>query len=109
MKAVSFVIIVYVVFMLTQPCQDIAVFAGPCNKEIASYADIEVSESKQETSDICPPLCICSCCGISAANHFASEALLPNRNGPVALAAPVSYERPYPAPFPNSIWQPPKA
>ncbi|NOT47606.1 MAG: hypothetical protein HOP17_07625 [Acidobacteria bacterium] len=109
MKAVSFAIIVYVVFMLTQPCQDIAVFADSCNGEAQSYTHIDPQQERQEASDICSPLCICSCCSTSVANHYAFRSFSPDRSDSVVSSVSISYETPYSAAFLNSIWQPPKA
>jgi hypothetical protein len=106
-KLFSFVLALYVLVLLSQPCQD--VFALPGDRDQGSaVASIHKPSEPGSESETCSPLCICGCCGLSVAHHTFTtigtlEAVI--RATP---PAPIGYRDPYDTTYQTAIWQPPK-
>lgn len=109
MRAFSFVFIVYIVMLLTQPCQDmLAGFDGGKNSDSAAVR-IDQPADPQHSSDDCSPLCFCSCCSLSVADR-ANPRISMTTIATISFSAiPTEYDAPVTSTFQNSIWQPPKA
>lgn len=104
MRPISVVLIVYILFLLTQPCQD--VFAAP--KNINSSADIQQTEHEEKEADECSPFCICSCCSLSVGYHSLTSVLEPNPVISIHRTNSTEYCEPHLNNFSDAIWQPPK-
>lgn len=107
MRAVSFSIIVYILFLLSQPCQD--VFAASATIDSEPVATVGSHQTPgDEQGEFCSPFCICSCCGLNVGYHSVFMVAEPKRVKTVMLENLL--ENTYPAlSIPSySIWQPPK-
>jgi hypothetical protein len=105
MKAVSFSAIIYFLFLLTQPCQD--VFARPLESSTISTSITEPLET-ESGSDECSPFCICSCCSISVAYQPLVTASSIESSVQASRETTVEYSGVNAETFTGSIWQPPK-
>lgn len=109
MKPTSLAIIVYLVFLLTQPCQDVFASANEAAPGGTFVAAIGETTETENESDECSPFCICSCCSISVAYH--SFVTVGSDRRPVEMhrTVAVEYRGLNTKSFSGSIWQPPKA
>lgn len=107
MRSVSLFIVVYILFLLTQPCQDVfAAYASGEGERIAAAASPQMpGEVPGET---CSPFCICSCCGLSVGYHSNVLIAEPKQIAHVIQTIRVEYSDPAVNNFSGSIWQPPK-
>ena len=106
MRPTVFVIVVYILFLLTQPCQDV-LGARPSDGGRGS-ASIAADKGECEDENSCSPFCICSC-RQAPAGYFSYESAIQ----PKILTAPsrtpeIGYVCHVPFATLNSIWQPPK-
>lgn len=109
MKVFSFIFILYLVVLLTQPCQDIvSVVDSTALRNASSQQPDNAPQSSSQ--DECSPLCICSCCSLAVAYH-SSEVLVDTAELDVLpiAKAPAEYRNPDTDAYKDSIWQPPKA
>lgn len=109
MKPTSLAIIVYLIFLLTQPCQDVFASAretAPGDTFVAAVGETTETESE---SDECSPFCICSCCSISVAYHSFVTVNSVSRPAEIHRTVRVEYRGLDSKSFSGSIWQPPKA
>ena len=104
MKPISFVLIFYILFLLTQPCQD--VFAAPKGVNVA--ADVQQTEHEEKESDECSPFCICSCCSLNVGYHSLTSVVEPKSSISAHRINSTIYCEPHRNNFSDSIWQPPK-
>ncbi len=109
MKLVSLAIIVYLVFLLTQPCQDVFASASETVPSDAFIAAIGETTETENESDECSPFCICSCCSISMAYHSFVTAASVHKPAEIHRTVAVEYRGLDAKSFSGSIWQPPKA
>jgi len=102
----SFIFILFIIFLLAQPCQDMTA----CSDDEVTVATHVTTDGSETDAELCSPFCICSCC-----SHPVSSARFASASAPIeasvifAADLAVEYTNPYTNPFPNSIWQPPKA
>ncbi|MBX3244506.1 MAG: hypothetical protein KF685_08635 [Acidobacteria bacterium] len=106
--ASSFMIL-YLLFLLIQPCQD--VFAsGP--ETASNSAEVTSFHSplpdEEENTDACSPFCICSCCSISMAYYPLTGVEPPSQIMPMIKKPENGHNDPFLGSYQNSIWQPPK-
>jgi len=107
MKAASFSIIVYILFLLSQPCRD--AFAAPSiNEENEAIAAVHAPLLAEESSDICSPFCICSCCSLTVGYHSTLYMVDPEHVAIAGRKNDLEYKNPVIENFSASIWQPPK-
>lgn len=107
MKTFTFTFILYILLLLTQPCQD--AFAQVSGNDKSDPVNIQHPIEGNEQPEDCSPFCICACRQIpSAYQHFTSVAIL---DVAAAVTPPPTfeYQNPYTKNFYDSIWQPPKA
>ena len=107
-RTFCFIFIVYVVFLLTQPCQDLtALGVNRCENDTLSV-HVERSPAPSQ-DDECLPFCICSCCSHPVANVVFTLSLSTETKVAVTYSNLIEYPDPDSQTYPNSIWQPPKA
>jgi hypothetical protein len=109
MKPTSLAIVVYLVFLLTQPCQDVFANASEIKSGDRMVAAIGETTETENQSDECSPFCICSCCSISAAYHSFVTVSSVRRSAELHRTLAVDYLGLNTKSFSGSIWQPPKA
>ena len=107
-KTICLCVIIYLLLLCWQPCQDVANNSTSHLKHFAEQFDLHETQTENEGDD-CSPFCICSCCQTSFAyNDFH----LPQTNQISSLiSAKLAriYQNPYINIPQNSIWQPPKS
>jgi len=110
-RAFSFIFVVYMLVLLTQPCQEFVASAHEVSLSQTAAAVVcgEDPESGSKT-DGCSPFCICSCCSINSMGaHTASVGI---ESPAAAIAIPreiAAYSPQHTSSYLASIWQPPKA
>ena len=108
MRTFCFIFIVYVVFLLTQPCQDLAAL-GVNGCESDTYSAHVERSPEQPCDDECLPFCICSCCSHPVANVVFTLGMTTATKVDAIYADLIEYRDPDTQTYRNSIWQPPKA
>ena len=107
MRPTAFIIVVYILFLLTQPCQDV-LGAPPSVYGEPAYSQGAKDEDCEDGDDGCSPFCICSC--RQAPAGYVSIETAPDVR--VALMPEYSSELEYECRITsaslNPIWQPPK-
>ena len=110
MRGFCFTFIVYIVLLLTQPCQDLAAKFIDCQDSDTQAAHMERSSNTDPfTGDECSPFCVCSCCSHPVSSHKFPSGLtlrVESREIPTTID---NYVGPYDNAHQSSIWQPPKA
>lgn len=109
MRIFCFSFIVYLVILLTQPCQDLIAKFDECSKQDTQIAHTEKQSDPFPQSDDCSPFCFCSCCSLSVANRSSAIAATARIEPVAILTATSEYRSPNTATYHDSIWQPPKA
>ena len=107
MRPAAFVIIVYILFLLMQPCQDIFA-AHALSPDEARTLEVSVGDLDAEAEEECSPFCICSCRTVPAAEYSTSFISQPKEITPIHRKNPVYYTNPQTKSFAATIWQPPK-
>jgi hypothetical protein len=88
----------------------------PCaDMEINSYAHsatefslTQENHSHDKKSDLCPPFCICNCCGAQVLTNFQTIVYnFPVDTAIIKIALP-TYKSVFSSNFYGSIWQPPQ-
>ena len=106
MRSAAFLSIVYIVFLLTQPCAD--VFAIPAERGARAAIESGAFGDCEEGAETCSPFCVCSCCSVPASyQHFS----ISKEDRPVVVISTASnfnYTDPFTGSFQASVWQPPK-
>lgn len=100
--------ILYIVILLTQPCQDLALTAEDSVSN-STFSQQHEQSNQMPQSDECSPFCICSCCSLSVVDHSVSFTVTTVMKSVETKAYLSDYTSPYTATLPTSIWQPPKA
>jgi hypothetical protein len=106
MRPAAFLSIVYIVFLLTQPCADVFAMRVESGSRPAitsgTFGDCE------DGGETCSPFCVCSCCSVPASyQHFS----ISKEDTPVVVPQTISnfnYTDPFTGTFNVSVWQPPK-
>ena len=107
MRPIAFTIIVYILFLLTQPCQD-ALGAPPSFSGGAAVSQGANDEDCEDGGDGCSPFCICSC-RQAPAGYFGFDSGIERKIATVPIRAEdLEYECRVPTATLDSIWQPPK-
>ena len=108
-RLTSLTLTIYVLILLSQPCQD--VFARPVEvaPKHAISMQAEIPSEPCSDAETCSPFCICSCCSLSVAHCNLTANLTTNARGNAEPSRISSYTNPSATAFLNSIWQPPKA
>lgn len=105
MKTFTFTLIIYILLLLTQPCQD--TFAQGI--DISNTDNVQQPLQDDPIPDDCSPFCICACRQVpSAYRHFTSVDVVEVTVAAIPATA-FEYQNPYTKNFRDSIWQPPKA
>jgi hypothetical protein len=107
-RVFCFSFIIYLVLLVTQPCQDVVAQAGGCCDEPEMSAHFESSSHNEPSEDECSPFCICSCCGQAVASHKNSFGVTLDVETATVTASLKTYSPPDTASFTTSVWQPPK-
>ena len=107
MKPVAFAIILQIVFLLTQPCQDV-LGAPPSLSGDPAYSQGAEDEDCEDGDDGCSPFCICSCRQAPAGYVSIEMALESNVVTTTELSSALEYRCRIPSASLDSIWQPPK-
>ncbi len=102
MKIVSFILAIYFLSLSVKTCADNAISSNNCKTVSCAYFQNEHAD--HHSTDLCSPLCTCSCCGgitlpSESLHHFKAD-LTPFQK-PLYSENSIS-EITY------SIWQPPK-
>ena len=109
MKVFCFSFIVYIVLLLTQPCQDAGAMVNNGVAKTTPFSQNDKPYQNDPRSDECSPFCICSCCGLSVAEHSTSLRVT-TRIERIALPTIfIEYKNSNTTTYQDSIWQPPKA
>ena len=107
MRPTAFIIVVYILVLLTQPCQDVLGAPPSVSGEVGISQGAE-DEDCEEGDDGCSPFCICSC-RQAPAGYFSIET---EPAMTISVKAEHSSELEYECRIPSasltSIWQPPK-
>jgi hypothetical protein len=108
-KLTAIGLIIYVLILLTQPCQD--VFAGKAefDRSTTLSALIEKDADNDCGPETCSPFCICSCCSLSLAYQVFTTSINADPAVHARTDTTNSYRKPYDLNFQTNIWQPPKA
>ncbi|MBC7898587.1 MAG: hypothetical protein H7070_00915 [Saprospiraceae bacterium] len=109
MRVFCFTFIVYVMLLLTQPCQDLAAAAVDDRGADTRTAHMESTSDADPLADECPPFCICSCCSHPVVNRKPSLGIISEVKYIVISKTLAEYTDPYSKVHHNAIWQPPKA
>lgn len=109
MRVFCFSFIVYLMLLLTQPCQDLASMVNDCADKNTQTAHVESTSKNNPKADECSPFCICSCCSLSVADRSVAVIVSSDvKNASISSTLAV-YANPYSKAHQNSVWQPPKA
>ena len=110
MRPATLTIILYILFLLTQPCQDVLAARGLVDDEARVAVQMSSPSDCDEkgTGDDCSPFCICSCRTVPAGEHFVTFVPEPKILAPIARKSPICYTNPQTNSFTSTVWQPPK-
>ena len=107
MRSTAFIIVIYILFLLTQPCQDV-LGAPPSVSGAVNISQGAEDEDCEDGDDGCSPFCICSC-RQAPAGYVSIET---GREVTVTVRTEHSSELEYECSIPTTaldpIWQPPK-
>lgn len=106
MRPAVFIAIVYIVFLLTQPCAD--VFAMHAERETRPVMQAVTLDECEESGETCSPFCVCSCCSVPASYQHFSVSKETQTMMAVSPTSNFDYTNPFTASFNASVWQPPK-
>jgi hypothetical protein len=106
MRAGTFIAIVYILFLLTQPCRD--VFAMPAERETGRVIQAATVDDCEDGGEICSPFCVCTCCSVPASFQHFSVSVAASQATVVSPLSNFDYTAPLTRSFAGSVWQPPK-
>lgn len=109
MKALSFILIVYIMFLVVQPCQDYVAMSDDCIGNETQTAHFGNGSGDESEGDDCSPFCVCSCCSHSVAYHKLFSGVSSEVKVVPIIPSKANYTNRYSKAHQNSIWQPPKA
>ena len=106
MKFLQIILAIYLVALSCFPCADVEVNSlTHSSQEIAADHG---NHSHDKENDLCPPFCVCTCCGQQIFN-FSQEITFEFRNISLEIAAQIpSCKSTLTSHFFGSIWQPPQ-
>jgi hypothetical protein len=103
-----FSFVVYLVLLLTQPCQDCAAVVNDPGLD-GPYLSQQLPTDREQQPEECAPFCFCSCSGLAAAYHTRPIIVADDLEIKAGTPEAEAYTDPSTSSFQNSIWQPPKA
>ncbi|WP_233549841.1 DUF6660 family protein [Flavobacterium sp. 102] len=106
MKIVNYILSIIIVILSSMPCADMEVGNSACSRvEFASKQD---NHSHSNKNDLCPPFCVCNCCGAQILNFSPGiNVTFPQLTSIIHIPLP-SYISEFTSNFYGSIWQPPQ-
>lgn len=107
MKIFTFTFILYILLLLTQPCQD--TFAQNNGSVVPDTNNVQQPAEDEPMPDDCSPFCICACRQVPSAYQDFTSVLVLDVTAAATAAPILEYQNPYTKNFHSSIWQPPKA
>lgn len=107
MRQIAFLLVLLILFFLTQPCQDVLGAPQSVSGESAFRQTTE-DEDCDEGEDGCSPFCTCSCRQAPAGYFSVAAAPEPKILITSTRSLEVEYDCLATADSANSIWQPPK-
>jgi hypothetical protein len=108
MRLSSLGLILYVLVLLTVPCQDAFPRVNPSTTDSA-IAKSELPSNQQSSQDECSPFCTCSCCSVSIVHQDISSLFASESAAVISESRILGHRNPYIKNHHSSIWQPPKA
>ena len=108
MRPASFAIIVYILFLLTQPCQDVLAAHDPGFDDASVATEMSTPSDCEGSGDDCSPFCICSCRTVPAGEYSISLIPEPEIFATIVRKNPIDYTNPQTKSFASTVWQPPK-
>jgi hypothetical protein len=108
-KLASVGLILYIVLLLTQPCQDVFAGALECHDTAHNFVERDYGSKSDCQAETCSPFCICTCCSMSVGNHDLAGSLAPQAFEPIAFQIARDHDNRATRSYQNSVWQPPKA
>jgi hypothetical protein len=107
-KFLTSFLIVYIVMLLTQHCQDFQAGSNEvASKSVASISTF-IPAGSEPDSETCSPFCMCGCCGISVAHQEVTVLAITDYSLVAAVNSLPLYQSPSDSTYVVSIWQPPK-
>ena len=106
MKIINIILSLYLVVLSCLPCADMKLnsLADSSIKVISNHEN----HSHDKENDLCPPFCVCNCCGTQIFN-FSQEFSFEFRKIPTEIPTQIpSYKSILISNFYGSIWQPPQ-
>jgi hypothetical protein len=106
MKIANFILSVYLILLSCLPCAD-------TNVKSLAHTTMELSQSEAQhthdtANDLCPPFCVCNCCGVQFLSYQAAILFdFPVPTSLIKIASP-TYKSILTSNFFGSIWQPPQ-
>jgi hypothetical protein len=107
MRPIAFLLVLLILFFLTQPCQDVLGAPRSSSGENA-FSQTSEDEDCDEGEDGCSPFCTCSCRQAPAGYFSVVVAREPKVLMTPTCSLEVEYDSLATADSANSIWQPPK-
>lgn len=102
MKALCFILSIWIVFCAGKPCADSYVELPGAGTEVSIHMS---GEAHAPGADLCSPFCACYCCAVTTA--LPSTTLFTSQPQPLAML-PDSYICPPMRDFTCIPWQPPR-
>lgn len=107
MKAVALILVLMIIGLSFEPCQDALAFEENAGN-IAAVAAPDGCPASGDATEECSPFCVCTCCAMPVAS--ASFSLFADNSCERGIYSEADYQ--YRSAFENSylsrIWQPPK-
>ena len=108
-KLTSLTLTLYLLTLLTQPCQDVLARAIDEESKQSVSMRAEVLSDPCSEGETCSPFCICSCCSLSVTSSTLTATIVTEASTKAQPARVSDYTNLSTAAFQNAIWQPPKA
>jgi hypothetical protein len=108
-KFLTVSLILYVLALLTQPCQDLqdAFFQVKAKTTVAAVSS-SIPSDGEPVPETCSPFCVCGCCSLSVVHQgLTSFAMIESFTVTETGLLP-AYQSPSNGFYVDSIWQPPK-
>ncbi|MBI4946873.1 MAG: hypothetical protein HY840_10800 [Bacteroidetes bacterium] len=103
MRFISFILAIYLLGLATISCGD----KDGCSqgsKNATAYIQANDCQDTQHTDELCPPLCMCHCCGgVTIVSNSDNNLISPMLSDKLSI-----YTQNSPSEISFSIWQPPK-
>jgi hypothetical protein len=106
MKIANFILSVYLIALSCLPCADMEV--NSLVHSVAEFASNHTEHSHDKENDLCPPFCICNCCGAQFLSYQPTIIFdFPVVVTLIKIPLP-TYKSKFSSNFFGSIWQPPQ-